>query len=198
MPDISDLDSLKKQLIVVLLGFGDQGLTRKAGLHRRNFIRLVDKAIYEYEEARKLLLADVREEERQAAGKAAGGWIIYGFGFTDHLENCISATRRLLRIVEKLKSDGKTALIPRETRHLLESISKEIIDVRDVVEHMDEMVQNDKIKENMPVILSLSRERRDKVSIGGYSLELARLGQTLKVLHRVGIALLDLSPKSWP
>src|SRR5439155_21748412 len=125
----------------------------------------------------------------------ASGWIIYEFGFTDHLENCINATRRLLGIVERIKGDGKAAPIPRETRRLLESIRKQVIDVRDVIEHMDETVQKEGIKENEPVILSLSRERRDKVSIAGYSLELCRLGQTLRVLHRVGVALLNLKAK---
>ena len=48
----SDLNLLKEPLLVILIGLNDKGLTQKLGLHRRNFIRLVDKAIIEYLDAR--------------------------------------------------------------------------------------------------------------------------------------------------
>jgi len=39
MPDISDLNLLKEPLLVILIGLNDKGITKKLGLHRRNFIR---------------------------------------------------------------------------------------------------------------------------------------------------------------
>ena len=69
MPDISDLDSLKEPLLVILIGLNDKGLTQNLGLHRRNFIRLVDKAIIEYLDARQELVKEIKEEKRALAGQ---------------------------------------------------------------------------------------------------------------------------------
>jgi hypothetical protein len=193
MPDLSDLDSLKKQLLVVLIGFGDKGLSRKVGLHRRNFIRLVDKALYEYEEAREDLVAEIEEEKNVTA--STGGRIIYTFGFIDHLENCINATKRLLQTVERLKSEKTYTILSRHTRRLIEGIGKDVANLRHVIEHIDEKIHNDEIEEEEPVMLSLSRER-DKVSVAGYHLELSQLALVLRKLHGIGVSLIDLSPKS--
>jgi hypothetical protein len=193
MPDLSDLDFLKKQLLVVLIGLGDKGLSRKAGLHRRNFIRLVDKALYEYEKAREDMVAEIEEEKNVTA--STGGRIIYGFGFIDHLENCINATKRLLQIVERLKSEKIDSLFSRQTRRLVEGIGKDVANLRHVIEHIDEKIHKDEIKNDEPVMLSLSRER-DKVSVAGNHLKLSRLALVLRSLHGIGISLIDLSPKS--
>lgn len=193
MPDLSDLDSLIKQLLVVLIGFGDKGLSRKVGLHRRNFIRLVDKALYEYEKAREDLLAEIEEEKK--ATEPAAGRNIYGFAFIDHLENCINATKRLLQIVERLKSEKTDTLVPRQTRRLIEGIGKDVANLRHVIEHIDEKIHNDEIEDDEPVMLSLSREG-DKVSVAGNHLELSQLALVLRKLHRIGVSLIDLSPRS--
>jgi hypothetical protein len=187
MPDLSALSSLKKNLLAILIGMGDAGLSRKLGLHRRNFIRLIDKAIYEYVMARADVLAEMEETEPLS---------FYGFAFIDHMENCINATRRLLAMVEIFKSE-RTPILPRETRLLLRSLSQEIIDVRDVIEHMDERVQQDRIGDKESVMLAISTDR-DTVTIGGDALDLVRLSETLRRLHHVGITLLELSPKKWP
>lgn len=193
MPDISDLNLLKEPLLVILIGLNDKGLTKKLGLHRRNFIRLVDKAIIEYLDARQELVKEIKEEKRTLAGQNSGQ--VYRFAFIDHLENCVNAVRRLLGILERLKTDTTSNVFPRETRKLLQSIGKDIIDVRDVIEHMDEKVQDDQIGANEPVMLSLSRER-DTVMIGDYFLRLSQLSITIRRLHQVGLNLLELSPKS--
>lgn len=64
MPDLSDLDfPLKKYLILHAL-VGDKGLTQKESLYRRNFVRLVDKAIKEYHEARSTIILQIEEMNR--------------------------------------------------------------------------------------------------------------------------------------
>jgi len=155
----------------------------------------VDKAIIEYLDARQELVKEIKEEKRALAGQQCIDSPSYRFAFIDHLENCVNAVRRLLGILERLKTDTTSNVFPRETRKLLQSIGKDIIDVRDVIEHMDEKVQHDQIGENEPVMLSLSRER-DTVMIGDYSLRLSQLGITIRRLHQVGLNILELSPKS--
>lgn len=67
MPDLSGLDSpsLIGCLLVQLL-MGERGLSRKASLYRRNFVRLVDKALLEYQEAREVILAEIAEANRSS------------------------------------------------------------------------------------------------------------------------------------
>ena len=99
-------------------------------------------------------------------------------------------------MVEMLKSE-RTPILPKNIRRSIENLSKEIVDVRDVIEHMDERVQQDKIADDQPVMLAIP-EQLDTVTIGEESLSLIRLSQTLRKLHQVGIILLELSPKKWP
>jgi len=43
---------------------GDPGVNQKERLYRRNFVRLVDKGISEYQMARNAILADIAEAKR--------------------------------------------------------------------------------------------------------------------------------------
>ena len=65
MPDLSELTTtrLTARLIGNLL-IGEHPLNRQAGLYLRNFIRLLDKAIREYGEAREVILYEIEESNR--------------------------------------------------------------------------------------------------------------------------------------
>ena len=76
MPHLPELPSLTPALIAALL-IGDQRrCDPKAELHRRIVVRLIHKAIDEYNEARPSLIAET----------------VDGFDFINHLENCLNAT----------------------------------------------------------------------------------------------------------
>lgn len=45
MPDLSGLDSPLMNRLLVQLLVGERGLSRKVQLYRRNFVRLIDKAL---------------------------------------------------------------------------------------------------------------------------------------------------------
>jgi len=66
MPDLSGIGSPLLGRLIVQLLVGERGLSPKAGRYRRNFIRLLDKAVREYNEARAAILADVTEAKRSA------------------------------------------------------------------------------------------------------------------------------------
>jgi len=93
MPDLSGLDRLMNRLMVQVL-VGDRGLSRKAALYRRNFVRLLDKALREYNEAREIILAEIAEANRSPKEMAKDGRSIYIITFPDHMETCINAVRR--------------------------------------------------------------------------------------------------------
>jgi len=196
MRDLSNLDSLKKQLIVVLLMPGDAGMGRNDALHLRNYIRLVDKAVYEYEMARADLIEEIEEKE-YAAKFPEGGQRIFGFAFTDHMENCINATKRLLNIIDRIKGGTNSSLISKQIRRLTESLGKDVASVRHTIEHMDDKIHRGEIKEGKPVMIALSKGR-DKITIADQHLDLEQLALLLKKLHEIGVHLLDSAPKSWP
>ncbi len=119
MPDLSDLDfPLKKYLILHAL-VGDKGLTQKESLYRRNFVRLVDKAIKEYQEARSTIILQIEEMNRPPEEMSKEGRIIHILGFTDHFESCINAINRLLKQLERIKRKNGSWMIPRLTRRII-------------------------------------------------------------------------------
>ena len=87
MPDLSCLDSPLWNRLIVQLLVGEKGLSRKAQLYRRNFVRLIDKALEEYNNAREVLLAQVKKEA-DAAYKFLRSQITWKIALT-LLDDCI-------------------------------------------------------------------------------------------------------------
>ena len=152
MPDLSGLDSPLIGRLIVQLLVGEPGLSRKTSLYRKNYIRLVDKALREYHEARELILAQIAEANRSAEEMSRDGRHIYLILFTDHIETCINAVSRLFRLFERIKSERKSPAFPRELRRLLETQGESVAKVRNTVEHMDERIRNDEISPVKPIM----------------------------------------------
>ncbi len=110
---------------------GERGLSQKASLFRGEFIRLVDKAVKEYREARKVFLDEVAEHGRH----------LRFYLFTDHIETCINAASRLFKLLEGIRSEKEAPNFSRELRRLVEKHGEFVKDVRNTVEHMDERSQ---------------------------------------------------------
>ena len=86
MPDLSNLDFPLKRYLMLTALVGDQGLTGKQADYRRNFVRLVDKAVAEYKEARDSIITQIE------VAKNGSGNIGPMFQFTDHFENCLNSS----------------------------------------------------------------------------------------------------------
>ena len=151
MPDLSGLDSRLSRLLITAVLAGDQGLSAREGLYRRNFVRLVDQALKEYEDARIALVELISISGNEFV---AGGWELF-FRFIRHLENCINATSRVIKIMQRIKSQPGSLAIPQMTRRLIESVSSNIADVRDAVEHMEEIIRKDELTSGQPVMLGI-------------------------------------------
>ena len=183
MPDLSGLDPLTNRLIVQVMT-GDPDVSRKAALYRRNFVRLVDKALREYHEARQAILAQIAEAKRPAKEMEKHGRQLFVFQFTDPIETCINATARLFRLLERIKSEKQSPALPRELRRLLETKSESIADVRDAVEHMDSLIRNDEIAPGKPVMMTVS-EKDDAVIVSSYEIEFEELAMGLQKMHEI-------------
>jgi hypothetical protein len=194
MPDISDLDypliiSLFPQLIV-----GEPGVTRKEGLYRRNFIRLMDKAIKEYLMAREAIIAQI-EEGKRPEEEMIKGRIFYIWNFTDHFENCINTLNRLLKQLESIKSEPDSWEISRTVRRSIDSHSRAIPDIRNTIEHLAEQIQLGCFKDNLPVMLSVS-ENDDRVVLGEHEIRFDEVVGVIRGLHQVAIELLKSKPQN--
>lgn len=186
MEDLSGLEKLQPTLILNLVfAQGDKDISRRTALNRRLYIRMLDKAVDEYKEARELIVAQIAEGQRNTDEMARNGRYIYMFKFVDHMENCISTVRRILRFLDILKSNQDGLGFSRIVRKHIESLTTPIIDVRNIIEHMDEKIQNDIIQENEPVMLKIT-DTQDGIMIAGQSLKFSTLSTLIKKLHTLG------------
>jgi len=186
MEDLSRLEKLQPTMVLNLIfAQADKNVNRKTALHRRVYIRLVDKALDEYKEARNLILAQIEEGQRSAEEMTKDGRYIYMFKFVDNMENCISTVRRILRFLDVLKGNQEGLLFPRTIKRQIESLTTPIVGVRDVVEHMEDKIRKDGIQENEPVMLKVA-DTQDGVMIGGKSLKFSTLSTLIKQLHGLG------------
>ena len=190
MPDLSGLDPLMNRLLVQLL-VGEQGLSQKARLYRRNFIRLVDKAIREYQETREVILAQIAEMNRSPKEMSRDGRSIYLLRFPDHIETCINAVRRLYKLLERIKAEEESPILPREVRIQIEKMGMRLINVRDAMEHIDDIIRKDELGPGKPVMAAGS-ENWDAVVMANYELKFEELAMVLRKMHEIGLYLLTI------
>lgn len=152
-------------------------------------MRLVDKAVYEYQKARDTLVAGVDDWNHPVEDMVKRGKL---FKLTDHTENCINAVRRLLQLLDRIKSDSGAPIIDRMQRKSIETYSRSVKDVRDTIEHMDERIHKDQLGEDKPIVLKLS-DQGDRVEIGDTYITFNDLAQTIRKLHEIAARLLEHS-----
>jgi hypothetical protein len=187
MPDLSNLTQLYTRLIVNWLAYGNEGLSKKTGLYRTIFVRLVDKAVHEYQEARDTLIAGVDDWSHPVEDMVKKGKL---YRLTDHLENCINAVARLLQITDRMKNESATVVIDRTLRKSIESHSKSVRDVRNLIEHMEEEIQKDNLGKDKPIILKLN-DQGDGAEIGNKHITFNDLAQTIRKLYEIARLLLE-------
>jgi len=183
MPDLSSLKPLLSTLFLQVF-MGERGLSQKAKLYTRNFTRLIDKALTEYHEARQCILAQIAEANRPPEEMAKHGRSIYMLAFTNHIETCINAVSRLYKLLERIKPEKESPTFPREPRRLVETKSESITNIRNAVEHMDELIQKDEIAPGQPIMLALSKND-DGVAVSNYEIKFKELAMVLEKMHEI-------------
>ena len=190
MPSLyPELERLEPQLLLLSAFIGNGTLSRNAGLIRRNLVRLVDKAIFEYTLARQAILDQIAEAQRPYE-EMLKGRIIYMFGFTNHMENCLNAVRRVIGLLEALRSDTSAPAQDRITRRLVDAHVAPLIDIRDILEHMGSAVNADEIQDGHAVILSRGADE-SSLCIGAHSLSFSSLATIIKAVHSEAKRLLE-------
>jgi hypothetical protein len=191
MPDLSGLDyPLIGRLIIQLLA-GESGLSPKTSLYRRNFIRLVDKALREYQEAREAILAEIAEAKRPPEKMSRDGRSMYIHLFTDHIETCINAVGRLYKLLERIKVEKQPPGLPRELRRQVETREGTIVKIRGAVEHMDELILKGEAGMGKPIMVAGS-ENWDAIVVSAYELRFDELAMVLRAMHEIALYLLTI------
>jgi len=179
MPDLADLNQQKavsRYLMTGLIG-SDNNLNKNFVLNRKVFVRLADKAVYEYLSARDNVINQISDKE--------GG--IYLVGIINHLENCIISLRGLFYIFDHIKKDKDNKFfIERTSRKLIESKFGVIKNIRDAIIHIEEEIRNGKIKDGQMIALDIS-EDASMIAIGDRELSIFDLANNIRRFHALAL-----------
>ncbi|MDD4923358.1 MAG: hypothetical protein PHF74_00800 [Dehalococcoidales bacterium] len=181
MPELTGIDFPLVNRLIVRLMVPESDISRKATLYRTVLVRLQDKAIREYNEARKYLLADIINQ----------GQHLDFVPFTDHMENCINATARLYKLLCVVKSEKESPHFPKEIRKYIENNNSSIDDIRNAIEHMDEQIQLDKIVSGNPIAIVIN-ENHNGIKVSNYDLGFQDLAKVLEKFNEIACYLLRL------
>lgn len=187
MPDLSHLTKIKlvSSYIISSLAASDRNLDKKFILYRKIFVRIVDKAIYEYLLVRETVFNQINAKSGE----------IYIFSAIDHLENCINSIRRLFYLFDHIKGNKENPfIIDKILRKSISSYFSQIKDVRDLIEHIDKDIQKGTIKDDQPIALKIN-ENASKVSIGEYELSLLDLATLITKFYEIGSELARYNAK---
>jgi len=168
---------------------GDK-FSKKASLYLRNFIRLIDKSIAEYLKARDAILLQIEEKKRTAEEMREKGRFIYILSFVNHAENCINATRRLLYLLDGLKTERVSPPIPEIPGKLIKAHRDIITNVRGTVEHLDRIIQKDKHLEGEAIMLSISKDQKSMI-ISNHNLRFCDLASVIRNFYDIGKYLIE-------
>jgi len=179
MPDLGHLND--KLLLDILLnivfgGAGPNDVTARALWI--NYIRLVDKSVFEYKNAR------VSLEEYVSTPNE----VIYPlFRCIGHLENCIDSVKRAVYFAGKMKKYIVSPGIKKLS--ILNGVTnKKLIDFRNAIEHLEKDVVKNNISEDNPTMLLI---RNNSVTLAGEKLSYHELSEWIHELYNLAKDLKD-------
>ncbi len=186
MEDLSGLEKLQPNMLLNLVFARiDENMERKTAVYRKIFIRLIDKTLDEYNEARSLIVEQIIEGKRPDEEMKEKVRVLYMLKFVDHMENCIGTLRRILRLLDKLKGNRDGLVFPRTIRRKIESLSTPLVELRNTIEHVEKAIQKDEIQESESVMIKIS-ETQDGVSVGNNAITFFEISTLIKRLHGFG------------
>ncbi len=177
MPNLDHLEtSLRsKRDLGKLLGVHAQPSGRARQI-ADGYVRLVEKAILEYKEARSNLIAFLADGTADHLHRAQ-----------DHFESCIQTLHRALIYFDRLRNFGYkrqdgTPFIPRprDLEVLRETVRKPVRDMRDALEHLDSDILDGTLSEDSPAGPHLGW---DIATLGTHTLRYADVTRWIEQLH---------------
>lgn len=115
-----------------------------------NLVRLTDKAVGDYELARKEFLQVVHRSSASIWGPL--------FRATGHMENCLNTLERIFRLARRLREHPETSALVEGIDALSPSVRKRISKLRNAMEHIDERLANKKIEDGALMMLLMGED----------------------------------------
>jgi len=179
LPDLSDLTTrtaLDHVMNIIFRGAGTGD--PRTDVLVKSFLRLVDKAVREYELA------------RQEAG-SAGGDVLPLIRASGHLENCITSMKRSLRFAEALFRSNADIPRPKCLSVFSSHAEKTVTVLRDAIEHMDKRIIKNELRPEDALTPYLNGSL---LELAGSRVSITELAGWLRQLHNFGVALSDYRP----
>jgi hypothetical protein len=183
MPDLSVLQTRSSQgaLILQRLIGADANFPPAMASYRRNLVRLADKAVSDYSDVRNLVLSQIAEMQRPP-NEMQRGRQIFMLRTIDKLEDCIITVRRLFRYFEKVRTDPSQFPLDRLLKRQLQSVEYSIRQTRDLIEHLDADIRDEKISIGQNTAPALDAETRT-ISLASARLPVDTLARAIRHFH---------------
>jgi hypothetical protein len=194
MPDLSNLPSK------LVSGYFLNSTFGKAGLHMSgtgqaqflNFIRLVDKTLLEYEQARLYLQRYVDSHNRTSLFMRC----------VDHMENCVDSLHRSFLHLHGLRTSiyrerqRTNEPLPQIHKHELPTSGdrKRIDNIRDAIQHMDDRISKGRAGADIaPIGLNV---KSDSIELAHEEIYFTELASWIEQVHNVAEQLITYTPPS--
>lgn len=194
IPDISDLQPLSI-LLMYKRFFQDHGsLDRITFALTANFVRLVDLAIHDYQNARQLLSQTIQKNTKSPEGSYESMFPEYSPGSyllaAGHFESCVSNIKRCIRYFRVLDRNQNSNINPERKKYSVFSTKqkKQITAMRDAIQHSEKDLLDGRIQEDKAYILI---PQQTAVELGEHSIEYTKLAYWLRELHEIANNLLQ-------
>ncbi len=182
MPDLTNLlaTPIDKSFLTNQLVGSESRFSEKMLIYRRNFLRLADKAVRDYFDARGATLLIIDKQNSHTLGIVDGRVLMNVI--TNKLEDCIITVRRLFDYFDRIKSDATTVPIDRLFKKRIEALNDSIIEVRDLVMHMDKDISGSLVTFGDSIAPALN-QASDTISVGKSSLRAESLARAISLFH---------------
>jgi len=140
------------------------------------FVRVVDKAILEYQSAREAFLIYGSSREALHIGALSRG--------TSHLECCVTNAHRAFTCLHVLKQQQQSPTVDRTTRLLAESMSDAVREARHLIEHVTGEIMKPTGRWHAPGLTDTGA-----LEVGNVSIPTAQLASALRVLWKIADSL---------
>lgn len=185
MPDLSTLEPLWTRLFPLLM-IGAPGLAKNTGLYLREYVRLVEKALREYGEARNANLEVIAEINDKGKESKQSARLACVFVFADHMETCIDAIRRIYRLMDGIiRTKEDSTLVPRELRKLVSTNRESVTGIRDTIQHLDKDIRG-RIPAGKPIMLAVN-DNADGIVISSHEMKFDQIAMVLKRMHEIAL-----------
>ena len=183
IPKINREIALIKRLLIVVLGGLDGVLDKKGQLYFRLLCRLVDKSFDEYLMVREYIVEEIKTKDKLA----------YRFHIISHLENCINAINRAIRVFKSsiTKSNIKNFV----SESTIKEINRfSVSSIRNRIEHIDEDIYKKEI--NSGIFLDID-DKYKEICIGGKCISINNLASLINNYHNFVSEIFNNLPNHW-